>query len=67
MAELDRFMREAEVLQETSLSRSTMWAAIKKKKFPEPTPLTAGRVGWRKSEIARWQVSPAEWKPKGAA
>ena len=65
--QLDRFMKEAEVLDATSLARSTMWGAIKKKRFPKPVKITPGRVGWRESEIARWQAAPDDWKPQGTA
>jgi prophage regulatory protein len=64
---LDRFLREAEVLEVTSLARSTLWREVKAKRFPSPVPITPGRVGWRASEVVRWQQSPTEWKPQGAA
>lgn len=68
MAEaLDRFLREAEVLEATSLARSTLWREVKAKRFPGPIPITAGRVGWRASEVANWQQNPTKWKPQGAA
>ncbi|EOZ4917739.1 TPA: AlpA family phage regulatory protein, partial [Pseudomonas aeruginosa] len=50
MAELDRFMREAEVLEATSLARSTLWREVKAKRFPSPVQITPGRVGWRQSD-----------------
>ncbi|HHN3929434.1 helix-turn-helix transcriptional regulator, partial [Pseudomonas aeruginosa] len=40
MAELDRFMREAEVLEATSLARSTLWREVKAKRFPSPVQIT---------------------------
>ncbi|TBU78199.1 helix-turn-helix transcriptional regulator [Phytopseudomonas daroniae] len=68
MAEaLDRFLREAEVLEATSLARSTLWREVKAERFPRPVPITAGRVGWRASEVASWQQNPTQWKPLGAA
>lgn len=64
---LDRFLREAEVLEATSLARSTLWREVKAERFPSPVPITAGRVGWRESEVTRWQQNPTQWKPQGAA
>ncbi|MBS7661654.1 AlpA family phage regulatory protein [Pseudomonas lalucatii] len=66
-SDLDRFLREAEVLELTSLARSTLWREIKAKRFPKPVPITPGRVGWRASEVARWQKCPTTWKPQEAA
>lgn len=67
MSRLDRFLREQEVLEVTSLSRSTLWREIKAQRFPRPVPISAGRVGWRESMIAAWQQDPMNWKPQGAA
>lgn len=64
---LDRFMREREVLEATSLSHSTLWREIKRGNFPRPVPISAGRVGWRESIIAAWQLNPLQWKTTEAA
>lgn len=64
---LDRFMREREVLEATSLSHSTLWREIKRGNFPRPVPISAGRVGWRESIIAAWQQDPKHWSIKKAA
>lgn len=65
--ELDKFLKEDEVLHITSLSRATIWREIKAGRFPQPVPISAGRVGWRSSMIASWQQDPGNWKPQGAA
>lgn len=67
MRKLDRFMREAEVLMVTSLSRATLWREIKAGSFPKPVSITSGRVGWRESAIAAWQADPENWEQQGAA
>lgn len=59
--ELDRFMREKEVLGITSFSHSTLWRQIKRGKFPKPVQISPGRVGWRESAIAEWQLNPNIW------
>ena len=64
---LDRFMKEKEVLEATSLSHSTLWREIKRGNFPRPIPISAGRVGWRESVIATWQSNPLQWKCTEAA
>ena len=62
MSKLDRFMREKDVLEATSLSRTTLWRVIKQGKFPRAVPISPGRVGWRESSIASWQQDPQKWK-----
>lgn len=64
---LDRYLREAEVLRVTSLSHATLWREIKAKRFPAQVRISPGRVGWRASEIARWQAAPSTWQAKQAA
>jgi prophage regulatory protein len=59
---LDRFMREKEVLDVTSLSRTTLWREIKRGRFPKSVVISAGRVGWRESAIESWQASPQSWQ-----
>lgn len=62
-AMLDRFLRERDVLEATSLGRSTLWRLVKEKRFPSPTQLTANRVGWRESELSSWMSNPSGWRP----
>ncbi|WP_455883591.1 helix-turn-helix transcriptional regulator [Pseudomonas putida] len=54
-------MREREVLDVTSFSRTTLWRVIKSGQFPRPVRISPGRVGWRESAIIAWQERPAEW------
>lgn len=63
MSKLDRFMRERDVLDVTSLSRTTLWRVMKSGQFPRPVRISPGRVGWRESEVIAWQENPAEWCP----
>ncbi|WP_082481234.1 helix-turn-helix transcriptional regulator [Pseudomonas sp. Leaf127] len=67
MTALDRYLKEAEVLQVTSLSHATIWREVKAKRFPKPIRISPGRVGWRASEIAVWQSAPADWATREAA
>lgn len=59
MSKLDRFMRERNVLDAISLSRTTLWRVIKNGQFPKPVRISPGRVGWRESAIIAWQENPA--------
>ncbi|MGP5366943.1 helix-turn-helix transcriptional regulator [Pseudomonas helleri] len=63
MSKLDRFMRERDVLDVTSLSRTTLWRVMKSGQFPRPVRISPGRVGWRESAIIAWQENPVEWCP----
>lgn len=38
----------------TSLSRCTVYRLVKSGQFPKQIRLSAGRVGWRKSDIEAW-------------
>lgn len=62
MSKLDRFMREKDVLEATSLSRTTLWRVMKIGRFPKPIRISPGRVGWRESSIASWQQDPQKWQ-----
>ena len=57
-----RILRIEEVVQITSLSRSSLYQAIADGQFPPPVRVGAQRVGWRQAEIIEWIASrpPAE-------
>ncbi|WP_367256186.1 helix-turn-helix transcriptional regulator [Pseudomonas sp. stari2] len=67
MDRLDRYLKEAEVLNVTSLSHATLWREVKAKRFPAQVRISPGRVGWRASEIASWQADPTQWYTTNAA
>lgn len=52
--DLFRFLRVAEVIRLTALSRSQIWKLEKAGQFPRRRLLSAGCVGWRSDDIARW-------------
>ena len=60
--QLERYLREEQVLEVTTLSHATLWREIKAARFPAQVRLSPGRVGWRASEIQRWLNAPAEWQ-----
>ncbi|WP_080995119.1 helix-turn-helix transcriptional regulator [Pseudomonas fluorescens] len=67
LSKLDRFLREKEVLEVTSLSHATIWRSMKVGRFPKPVLISPGRVGWRESVIIAWQQNPIGWKADEAA
>lgn len=51
------FLRLKDVIATTGLAKSTIYALIKKDKFPKPVRLTLRSVGWRSDELQRWASS----------
>jgi prophage regulatory protein len=51
----DRFLCTKEVIKVSSLSRTSIWAAMKRGDFPKSVKLSSGRVGWRARDIRSWQ------------
>ncbi|WP_043309531.1 AlpA family transcriptional regulator [Pseudomonas sp. ML96] len=65
--QLERYLREEQVLEVTTLSHATLWREIKAGRFPRQVRLSPGRVGWRASEINTWLNDPAGWSQHEAA
>ncbi|MFJ7107766.1 helix-turn-helix transcriptional regulator [Pseudomonas sp. NPDC098740] len=63
VSKLDRFLKERDVIEVTSLSHATLWRSMKRGDFPKPVSISPGRVGWRESAIIEWQKNPKDWKP----
>ena len=51
---LTKILSNREVIQRISLSAATIWRLRQRRDFPEPIPLSPGRVGWRETDIAAW-------------
>ena len=49
-----RIIRRREVEEMVGLSRSTIYALMKRDLFPRPVRLGARAVGWREAEISAW-------------
>jgi prophage regulatory protein len=47
-------IRLPEVKRRTGLSRSTLYARMDSKEFPQSIPLGGGLVGWLESEVTAW-------------
>jgi prophage regulatory protein len=56
MPELERFIRTAEVINLTGLSRTEFYRYIKEGRFPKPDLYLGERSpAWREASVARWQ------------
>ena len=59
MPQVERYLPVAEVLQVAGFSRRTLYAEMQRGRFPKPKQISAGRVGWRESDIRQWAESRA--------
>ena len=59
-ADLDRFLREAEVRRITGLSRTTRWRMERRGEFPRRRILSRNAVGWLASQIKTWVAERTE-------
>lgn len=50
-------MKLPEVMDETAMSRSAIYAAVKEGTFPAPVKIGRRAVAWRAEEIERWRLS----------
>jgi prophage regulatory protein len=50
----DRYLKLKEVRERTGLGRTTIYTAMARGDFPPSYQLTAGRVGWKESDVERW-------------
>lgn len=54
----DRIIRLKTVLDQTGLTRSTLYRKIDEGTFPRQIPISARGTGWRESEVRRWIADP---------
>ena len=50
----DRMLRIAQVIELTGLSRSTIYAMVKRGEFPENHPIGSRAVAWREGDVLEW-------------
>lgn len=53
----ERFLGWRQVRDLTGLGRTTAWRLRQAGDFPDPVPISPGRVAWRERDIARWNES----------
>lgn len=51
---MSRFVNVKEVIQRTSLSRTTIWRMVKKGEFPSQIKIGMIRVAWLDMDIENW-------------
>ena len=51
---LDKLLRQKEVTEITTLSRSKIYEMMDAEKFPRPLKIGAQAVAWKSSEIQAW-------------
>ena len=56
-SDVDRLLRQSEVLTAVGLSRMAVYKLRKAGGFPEPVTMGLGALRWRQSEIAAWIAS----------
>jgi len=54
---MSEIIRPRNLPQETGLSKTTIWRLEKEGKFPKRIRLSAGAVGYMRSEVAEWRKS----------
>lgn len=54
---LERFLGWRQVKALTGLGRTTAWRMRQAGDFPDPVPISPGRVAWRERDIAAWNES----------
>ncbi|MGQ0533490.1 MAG: helix-turn-helix transcriptional regulator [Caulobacteraceae bacterium] len=68
-SEVDLLMRLPDVMRETALCRSSIYAAISEGRFPSPVRIGKRAVAWRKEDIDTWKgkllrAGPALWEQR---
>ena len=58
---LNAFMSEKAVVKATSLSRTSLHRKRLAGEFPEPEPISDGRVGYRVRDVKDWLQDPKAW------
>jgi len=61
LLELNAFMSEKDVVRATSLSRTSLHRKRLAGEFPDPEPISEGRVGYRIRDIKAWLQDPTSW------
>lgn len=58
MPNADRIIRLKTVLDQTGLTRSTLYRKIDEGTFPRQVRISTRGTGWRESEVKRWIADP---------
>lgn len=67
LLELNAFMSEKAVVRATSLSRTSLHRKRLAGEFPDPEPISEGRMGYRIRDVKAWLQDPRSWSsPKNS-
>lgn len=58
--EAHRVLSVRQVVEITSLSKTTIWRLGQRNLFPRPFRLSAGRVGWAERDVLAWLAAKAQ-------
>ena len=64
----DKFLRINDVIQKTSLSRSSIYELMDKREFPMPVQIRSRKRAWLRSEVNLWmqqQLTERDRQPHG--
>ncbi len=61
LLELNAFMSEKAVVRATSLSRTSLYRKRLAGEFPDPEPISEGRMGYRIRDVQAWLKDPGSW------
>lgn len=67
LIELNAFMSEKAVMEATTLSRTSLHRKRLAGRFPEPVPISNGRMGYRIRDIQAWLEDPLGWREESAS
>lgn len=60
---LERWLGWRQVRELTGLGRTTAWRMRQDGDFPDPVPISPGRVAWRERDIAAWTATRGLARP----
>lgn len=58
--ELGQLLSPRQVEAKTTLSRTTIWRAVRAGTFPAPKKISTNRIAWRAADLAQWEASCGE-------
>jgi predicted DNA-binding transcriptional regulator AlpA len=61
LLEMNAFMSEKAVIKATSLSRTSLHRKRLSGEFPEPEPISEGRMAYRIRDVQTWLDDPQAW------
>ena len=62
-----RIVRLPELIEQTGLSRTTIYLRMKEGKFPERVSLGGRSIGWLESDLKKWFESQIEKSKQGGS